>query len=153
MNTYPLETEKLAPEDRIFVRSAFNYDNDMVSEQTGLSCPEETLTQQNTAEETDINFIVATFTRTGILPNAQIPPTYGDFSGVSDYREALELIQEADNAFNSLPAPVRAHFGNNPASYLDFIENGSDLDLAAKLGIIDNMPNLKPDETDLSSSS
>jgi len=139
-----LESEKLAPEERIFIRSQFNFDADMVSLQTGLSCPEETLTQQNTAEETDINYIVATFTRTGMLPQAQTPPTYGDFSGVSDYREALELIQEADNAFNSLPADVRAHFGNNPASYLDFIENGSDVDLAAKLGIIDQLPQSDP---------
>lgn len=139
-----LESEKLAPEERIFIRSAFNFDSDMVSLQTGLSCPEETLTQQNTAEETDINYIVATFTRTGILPNAQTPPTYGDFSGVSDYREALELIQEADNAFNSLPADVRAHFNNNPASYLDFVENGSDAVLAAKLGIIDQIPQSEP---------
>lgn len=142
------ESEKLAPEARIFVRSAFNFDTDLVSLQTGLSCPEETLTQQNTAEETDINYIVATFTRTGILPQAQILPTYGDFSGVSDYREALELIQEADNAFNALPADVRAHFDNNPALYLDFVENGSDVDLASKLGIIDQMPNLKTPETD-----
>lgn len=138
------QPEKLAPEERIFIRSAFNFDSDLVSQETGLTCPEETLTQQNTAEETDINYIVATFTRTGILPQASVAPTYGDFSGVSDYREALELIQQADNAFNSLPAATRAHFGNNPAEYLNFIENSTDVDLAAKLGIIDQMPMSEP---------
>lgn len=115
----------------------YAYDADAVSLATGLSCPEVTLTQQNTAEETDINFIVQTFARTGILPTNKVAPTYGDFDGVSDYREALELIRQADDAFNSLPAATRAHFSNNPALYLDFIENGSDVDLALKLGIID----------------
>ena len=43
-----------------FVRSPFNYDAMAVSNETGLSCPEDTLTQQNFAEECDINRIVET---------------------------------------------------------------------------------------------
>lgn len=117
------------------LRSAFGYNTDLVSEATGLKCEDPTLTQQNTREQTDINFIVQTFARTGVLPQPVTLPTYGDFSGVSDYREALELIQQAEDAFNSLPADARAHFSNNPADFLDYMENSPDGDLLTKLGI------------------
>lgn len=119
------------------LRQPFGYDADSVSEETGLFCPEETMTQQNTAEQTDINFIVATFARTGLLPQPAKMPTYGDFTGVSDYREALEMIQTAQDSFNSLPADARAYFDNNPANLLDYLENGPDPQILANLGIAD----------------
>lgn len=117
------------------LRSAFNYNTDEVSEKTGLFCPEPTLTQQNTADQTDINFIVATFAKTGLLPNAIQPPTYGDFTGVSDFREAMELVQQGKDAFNQLPADTRAYFNNDPANFLDFVESGPDKAILDDLGL------------------
>ena len=113
----------------------YAYDADAVSLATGLSCPEPTLTQQNTKEQTDINYIVATFARTGVMPQPTRLPTYGDFTGVSDFREAMQLVQEATDAFNSLPADARAYFGNDPANLLDYIENGPDPQILADLGL------------------
>jgi phage internal scaffolding protein len=121
------------------LRSSYNYDRDTASRSSGLECTEPTLTQQNTAEQTDINYIVATFSKTGILPQAKQVPTYGDFSQVSDFREALELIQEANEMFNSLPSAARSHFSNDPALFLDFMENRPDEALLAKLGLSDHV--------------
>lgn len=113
----------------------YAYDADAVSEATGLYCPEPTLTQQNTREQTDINYIVATFAKTGIMPQPTRLPTYGDFTGVSDFREAMQLVQEATDAFNSLPAAARAYFDNEPANLLDYLENGPDPQILADLGL------------------
>lgn len=113
----------------------YAYDADAVSKATGLFCPEETLTQQNTREQTDINYIVATFARSGIMPQPTRLPTYGDFTGVSDFREAMQLVQEATDAFNSLPADARAYFDNDPANLLDYIENSPDPQILADLGL------------------
>lgn len=38
-----------------------------------------------------------------------------DVSMVGSYQECLDLVQEAQAAFMSLPAAVRDRFGNNPA--------------------------------------
>ncbi|WNK13577.1 MAG: internal scaffolding protein [Microvirus sp.] len=132
------------------VYQPYKYSTDVLSYETGLSCPEPTLTQQNTAEQTDINYIVAQFTQTGYLPNAAKLPTYGDFSSVSDFREALELINQAEDAFNSLPAAARAHFGNSPGDFLDYMQNSPELSLLTSLGIddfIDVSTLQKPDES------
>lgn len=113
----------------------YRYNADAVSLATGLACLDPSLTQQNTAEQTDINYIVATFTKTGVLPQPVQLPTYGDFSGVSDFREAMELIQQATDSFNSLPADARAYFGNDPANLLDFLDNAPDPQILANLGL------------------
>jgi len=116
------------------LRSAFNYDTDQVSLDTGLSTPEPTLTQQNTAEQTDINYIVQQFTETGYLPQIANMPSYGDFSGVNDYQEALHLLREAENGFNALPAQARAYFENDPGSFLNFMQD-PDPQILADLGL------------------
>lgn len=124
----------------------FQYDTDQISEETGLACHDHSLTQQHTAEQTDINFIVQQFTQTGLLPQPTRLPTYGDFSGVSDFREAMELIQQAEDGFNSLPADVRAYFNNNPADLLDYLDNSPDPQILADLGIADIIQLPEPKE-------
>lgn len=115
----------------------YRYNADAVSLATGLECKDPSLTQQNTAEQTDINYIVAQFTQTGTLPQPVQLPTYGDFSGVSDFREAMELIQQATDGFNSLPVDARAYFDNDPAKLLDFLDNAPDPQILANLGLAD----------------
>lgn len=129
------EKPQILPANITPLMQPYAYNSDAVSLATGLSCPEPTLTQQHTAEQTDINYIVSVFAKTGILPQPVKLPTYGDFTGVSDYREALELIKQAEDGFNSLPAPARAHFNNNPGELLDFLQNSPDPQILADLGL------------------
>jgi phage internal scaffolding protein len=129
-----------------FVRTPHNYDVDEASNESGLSCPEPTLAQQHSAEECDINYIVERFGVTGQLPPHNGPmPTYGDFTGVTDYRDALEAVMKADEAFMSLPAQVRERFDNDPALFVDFCSSNdpADRSLAIELGLIP--PPAKPD--------
>ena len=119
-----------------FVRSPHNYDVDEVSNDTGLSCPEPTLAQQHCKDECDINTIVARFGVTGQLPPHDGPmPTYGDFTGISDYRQALDAVMAADEVFMSLPANVRERFDNDPAKLVDFCSDESNFDEAVSLGL------------------
>jgi phage internal scaffolding protein len=129
-----------------FLRTPFNYDVDKVSDETGLSCPEPTLAQQHCKDECDINVIVERFGVTGQLPTHDGSlPTYGDFTGVSDYRDALEAVARADEAFMALPANVRERFDNDPALFVDFCSSTdpADRSLAIDLGLIP--PPAKPD--------
>lgn len=129
-----------------FLRTPYNYDVDKASDASGLSCPEPTLAQQHPRDECDINYIVERFGITGQLPPHSGPmPTYGDFTGVTDYRDALEAVMKADEAFMSLPANVRERFDNDPALFVDFCSSNDpqDRSLAMELGLIP--PPAKPD--------
>lgn len=118
-----------------FFRTAYNYDTDAVSRETSLHCQDESLAVQSERDECDINTIVFRFGLTGTMPQGVRAPMYGDFTGVRDYREALEAISAADEAFYSLPADVRSRFANNPALFVDFCSDPANLDEMRKLGL------------------
>ena len=119
-----------------FVRSAYNYDMMAASDESGLECKDPSRTSQAFAEESDINVIVNRFLKTGTLPPTFRAPTYGDFSGVSDYQGALNAVIKANEAFDQLPAGMRARFHNNPQVLLEFLSNPDNREEATKLGLL-----------------
>ena len=112
-----------------------NYDQDAVSDATGLSCADPSLTRQDSAEEADINTIVRNFGVTGVLPQGIRVPSYGDFDTVSDFQSAIEAVRLAEDSFSKMPAEVRSRFENNPALFVDFCSDPSNLDEMRKLGL------------------
>ena len=124
----------------MFFRTPFNYDVDAVSKETGLLCEDESLAVQSERDECDINTIVARFGLTGSLPQNVRAPSYGDFVGIGDYREALEAIEEANASFYAMPAEVRTRFNNNPAEFVDFCSSPLNLNEMKKMGLLSNPP-------------
>lgn len=96
----------------------------------------ESRTKQAFKEECDINRILSSYMRTGIVQGAATPPTYGDLSPI-DYQSALNLIIEAEEAFDSLPSALRKRFDNDPSEYLSFASNPDNRDEMIKLGLLD----------------
>jgi len=127
-----------------FVRNPYNYDMALVSQETGLACQDPSLAQQHMRDECDINVIVERFGVTGQLPVRAIEPTYGDFSGVTDYHTALNKIKAAEAEFMALPAKLRAKFDHDPNALLNFLENEANRDEAIELGLIDGEPVVRP---------
>lgn len=119
-----------------FVRSAYNYDHDQVSDQTGITFTEPSLTKQSFTEDADINVIVKRYGVTGTLPQDYRAPMYGDFTNIGDYREALEAVMDAQERFMEIPADLRAKFRNDPQELLDFLADSKNRDEAIKLGLI-----------------
>lgn len=120
-----------------FVRSPYNYDTASASSESGLVCDDPSLAQQNFKDECDINVIVRRFGVTGQLPSNVRMPSYGDFTGVTDYQSALNSVLAARDSFMSLPAEVRSRFSNDPALFVDFCSDPANRDEALKLGLID----------------
>ena len=117
--------------------------------QIDFSNHEPSLTQQHFAEECDINNIVERYLISGVLgdplasPSAE--PMYGDYSSVSDFHAAQNLIAEATQTFDLLPASLRKRFDNDPAKLLAFLEDDSNREEAVKLGLlIDPQSNKQP---------
>lgn len=120
-----------------FVRNPYNYDSDLVSEETGLECKDESLTEQEHAQEADINYIAERFMRTGEMPQVLQLPTAGDFNGIFDFQTAMNQIAQAKLEFMKLPAKIRSRFENDPAQLLEFVQDESNYDEAVKLGFIE----------------
>lgn len=102
-----------------------------------LSCPEPTLAQQQFARDSDPNYIMETFARTGDLSLLHVnSPQYGDFTNATDYHTSLNRVHAAQAAFNALDAHIRKRFDNDPYQLMAFIEDSKNLDEAIKLGLV-----------------
>lgn len=121
----------------IFLRTAYNYDTDAASNESGLACEEPSLAQQHFKEECDINTILQKFSVTGILPEAPLSPRYGDFSGIGDYHTALNRVIAAQEEFEGLPAQIRARFDNDPAKLIEFLDDEANRPEAENLGLVE----------------
>lgn len=120
-----------------FLRTAYNYNTNAATNESGLACEEPSLAQQHFKDECDINNILRQFNVTGLLPESPLSPRYGDFTGVVDYQSALNAVIAAEDGFMALPAEIRARFENDPENLINFLDNESNKDEAIKLGLID----------------
>lgn len=121
-------------------RSSVNFDRAAWSDIHGLSCPEPTRTIQSQEEDANINNIVRNFGVTGKLPESVRVPSYGDFDGISDYREAIEVVREAERSFMAMPSELRDRLGNNPQRFLEFVTDPNNLAECRKYGLAPPAP-------------
>lgn len=117
-------------------RSAFNYDRESVSIETGLLCLDPSRTNQSDAVSADINNIVREFGLTGKLPTGVRIPSYEDYTeAVEDYQTAANALREADAAFLSLPADIRSRFHNDPQAFLEYATKPENIDGLREMGL------------------
>lgn len=122
---------------KVVLRSALGYDTDNVSRETGLAIdPDDSVVQQQFKDECDINVIVKRFGLTGELPNGIDMPVSGDFTGVTDFHTAMNMVRQAQESFQELPGEIRERFNNDPAKVIAFLENANNRDEAVRLGMI-----------------
>lgn len=97
------------------------------------------LTQQHFEKECNINNIVARAKVTGVLIDPTVKrsaiPKFGDFTQVSDFQSANNLLIQAREAFSALPAEIRKKFDNQPQKLMAFLEDPQNNEEAVKLGL------------------
>ena len=132
--------------DKVFVRAPFAYDAVEASDFSAVEfLPDSSLTHQSFKEECDINTIMRRFAVTGELPDNIRVPQYQEFDGVFDFQTAMNLVRTSQEAFEAMPATVRDRFNNDPARFMDFVNDADNYDEALKMGIVNPRP--KPVET------
>ena len=102
-------------------------------------------TDQNFKEETDVNMILAKYKVTrdprhiglGFDGQPVGNPQYGDYGDVGTYQEALEIVMDAQEQFEQLPAAIRKEVGNTPEGMLKWIENPANYERGVELGIFE----------------
>lgn len=125
----------------VFIRSAYNYDMDAVSLETAFDNADmPTMTQQQFVDEVNINTIVERFGLTGEMPDDFRAPEFGDFSDVVDFQTAQNAVLAASDTFMSMPAGLRARFGNSPQQLMEFMADKANIDEARKLGLLAPLP-------------
>lgn len=91
-----------------------------VSDATGMDTGPESMVQEQFRDEVDINAIVR---RYGIATGVPVPSAgamYGDFTGITDFESAVDLVKNTEGRFMALPAEVREKFLNNPGNLVRF---------------------------------
>jgi len=119
-----------------FLRTPYNYDTNVASDESGVACEEPSLAQQHFKDECDINNILRQFNVTGLLPETPLSPRYGDFTGIVDYHSALNAVIAAEDEFMALPADLRARFENDPENLINFLNDEKNKEEAIKLGLV-----------------
>lgn len=101
---------------------------------------EPSLTHQSMSDACDINNIMKRYEKTGLLEHvAQYDGNYGDFTGAKDYLDSLLQVQEAQLMFASLPADIRSKFDNEPAKFLEFVEDPLNRSEMARMGLLNEV--------------
>lgn len=94
------------------------------------------MTEQSHKDKTDINLILMDYKRTGLIKHAkQHEGKYDDVSAI-DFQESMFKVTQVQSMFNQLPSDMRNQFNNDPAQFLAYVQDKSNADNLAKMGII-----------------
>lgn len=99
-----------------------------------------TLASQASADEADINKIVARILKGQTVLASDGQPFYGDVSEFGGLQEAIIKVQEAEELFMQYPAEIRGKFENDPVKMVEFLEDPKNLDEAIKMGLANPKP-------------
>lgn len=94
-------------------------------------------TDQSQKRECDVNNIVRKFTKTGQISHmAKRPGVYADVSDVPDLMGAISIVQQAQEAFDALPATLRKSLNNDPQNLKGWLQDPANTKEAVKYGLL-----------------
>lgn len=99
---------------------------------------EKSATQQQFADECDVNNIMRRYEKTGEIVHRNAKAgVYADFSEITNYQDMMEKVIYAQEAFSTLPAKIRTKFRNDPGELLEFLQDKKNLKEAEELGLLE----------------
>lgn len=102
--------------------------------------PNSRWTKQEFRDEADINTIMAKYQSTGEMPVLnQVAPQYLDATNLTDFHDLQNQVLAAQALFGQLPSKLRDRFGNDPGSFLDYVQQPSNFDEMYELGLLDRL--------------
>ena len=101
----------------------------------------ESLTQQHFQEESEINNIIRSYDKNGVIDHIQRGNAiYGDFSNITDFSDALHQIKEAQNEFMNVPSEIREKFQNDAGQFFKFASDENNIDELRQMGLANPKP-------------
>lgn len=106
--------------------------------QVGVECKGVGRTKQSFKAQCDVNNIIKKYDKTGLLAHVNtMKAQYGDFSKVGDFREALDKMAKAEEAFMEMPPKLRKRFRNDPMEMVAFLSDKANKAEAIELGLVE----------------
>lgn len=102
--------------------------------------------EQSHKAEADINNIIKKhgidlIQKTALLRSQEYQ--FDDVTG-NDFQEAMFKVTKAKQTFEKLPSPIRKKFDNNPAMFLDFVQNPENSQQMIEMGLAVAVPPPQP---------
>lgn len=102
---------------------------------------EPSMTQQSFKNECDINRIVGQYKKHGVITHLNNSKENYGVAPSHSFHEAMNIVIQAQEMFDSLPSQLRKEFSNDPANFLEFVENPENYDDLIELGLVDKRDN------------
>lgn len=119
-------------------RSAYAHRDEQLHQ--GIVFEEPSLTDQSQYKDTDINNIVRRYQVTGLLDSPGSVPfetlQYGDATLLPDYQTALDLVNNVQSEFSTLPSEVREKFGHDPMKLLEALQDPTKKEMLQDIGLL-----------------
>lgn len=114
-----------------------------------IDCSPHGRTKSEFKKECDVNEIMRKFEKNQLISHVNDHQgDYGDFSTFEDYHASVNAVLEANDAFASVPSKIRATFNNDPAQFLQFVQDPSNLDQMVEMGLAHKRPEAPPQKSE-----
>lgn len=102
-----------------------------------VDCGGDSKVEQQHRDRCNINSIMNRARARGMMPQMERiqRAQYGDFTGALDFQTLNNRIIEAKNQFAMLPSEIRKRFENDPGKLIEFLNDPTNAEEAAKLGL------------------
>ena len=105
-------------------------------------------TKQSFKDECNINKIMARFQKTGAIDHYMTySPQYGDTTACG-LHEAMNIVANAETMFEELPSSLRKKFHNDPAEFLEFVQDEKNLEEMRELGLAKKVAMTRDEQND-----
>jgi phage internal scaffolding protein len=104
-------------------------------------------TEQSHKSMCEVENILRQYDRTGLITHVNnAVAQYGDYTEINEYQDNLNMVIEAQNAFDELPSHIRKKFGNDPGLFFEFATNPENKDELIELGLANAPVVVEPQE-------
>lgn len=134
--------------------SFYKYDpkGNKIRNRVTLDCSgDDPITEQQHIKEVNINNIVKRHGMDVIAKTAQMMSPSMRFDDVTgnDFQEAMLKVTQANNEFLKMPSELRAKFDNNPALFLDYVQNPDNIESLYDMGLAERPSPIEPIKVDV----
>lgn len=113
------------------------YGNHVVGERLRTAVVGKSKTKESFAKECDINQIMLKYQRTGAVSHVNRHGADYGFATSMDFSESMRVVKKAQDMFDDLPSSIRSRCGNDPAAFLDFVQDDKNKDELIELGLVE----------------
>lgn len=105
------------------------------------------LTEQHHKDSCDMSLIMRRYEKTGAIDHIkQYKGEYLDMPSGTDFQTAMNVIAEANSMFETVPSNIRNKFRNDPAAYLDYMQDPKNKKAIIDMGLdASHLPDLPPE--------